>query len=370
MLHQKGFYKQIDALPAKVHMVSKFRQVGDIFEAGYLPAGSIGTCSFTTLDFHRAVSQGCEKEWMDAAAKAKERSPFWQKTFGEQGNAFGARQQLDFLSPDDTAQDPLFTRSLPAGKQQLTGDQTQNASRHKQVVHEVFSPNDLSSSIKATLATDPEAYMRINFDLEDKKGGSYGHTIAICPAGQGDNLYIMDPNVGVILAKKTELKGILDTLRSTLYKDFLMGQTSMETQDKFWLAPDSPLTQRQIDSFRREETGLLNRVTIEDYKAYQKTQQSLLDAVDDLDVFVFDDESSTEDSSAKVTEDLLTTKVESVFDEGGWTNLPEAVVPQNTVLTGAHEYRAYMTGLKAPKEQKTNEEDHTEDWEVINKNTL
>ncbi len=354
MINQRSLYASIDTMGSSARMLAKYRQVGDIVEAGFLPRKSAGSCAFTSLDFHRAVSQGSEHEWMRTAEKAKKSSSIWQTTLGQKGNSFGARQQLNFLSSEHTIKDKLFTRSLPEGKQQLLTAATPISSRDEKVSFEMFTPKTVAKNIVDLLAVDPKAYLRLNFDLIDDqgKGSAYGHTIAVCPTGKGDELYVMDPNVGVILTNKADLGHVLNLLQTKLYNDFIIADTRIETQYKFWLDPAEPLTREQIEKFRKEEEFLLNQVSLSDYEAYQRDQAKQLANAPDLD-FDMDEFDHTEQAERQ----------EAVFDEEGWENLPEIETDPNTTLILPSQYKSHLDEMKASLTPET----QTDEWEMINK---
>lgn len=353
MINQRYFYANIATMGGSTRMLAKYRQVGDIVKAGFLPRKSAGSCSFTSLDFHRAVSQGSENEWMRTAAKAKESSSLLQTILNKKGNSFGARQQLNFLSSEHTVKDALFTRSLPEGKQKLLTAETIINSRDEKVSLEMFTPKIVTENIVSLLDEDPKAYLRLNFDLIDNqgKGNAYGHTIAVCPAGKGDGLYVMDPNVGVILTNKENLARVLDLLQTELYKDFVIADTRIETQDKFWLDPAEPLTLEQIEKFKQEEELLLNQVSLSDYEAYQKDQAKKVGSAPDLDFDIegFDDTDHAE-------------RQEAIFDEEAWENLSKIEADPNSVLINACQYKSTLNEMKASSTPET----QTDEWEMIN----
>jgi hypothetical protein len=357
MINQSSFYASISEMGASTQVIAKFRQVGDIAEAGYLPKNSQGTCSFTTLDFHRAVSQGTEKEWMSMAGEAKRSSALWQLTFGEKGSKFGARQQLNFLSPEHTAEDKLFTRSLPEGGK-LTGDQTHNTSRKERVRFEVFAPDILAGEINGLLSEDSKAYLRLNFNLIDDKGKEYGHTIAICPSGDENKLYIMDPNVGVILTNREDLSNVLDSLRNNLYKDFVIAETFIETQDKFWLDPVHPLTDEQIQQFQESEVSLLNQFSLSDYERYQNVEAEKAKIALDAIISLSDEE-------------------ESVFDDKAWDELPEfeGIADSRESVARFKSELDMMQKIEPSQAHKNENENENEnenqdaEWDRVNENT-
>lgn len=369
MINQRSFYTSIASMDAPTRMLAKFRQVGDIAEAGFLPKNSAGSCSFTTLDFQRALSQGTESEWMRAAEKAKNSSSIWQTTLGQKGNSFGARQQLNYFSPDHIAKDRLFTRSLSEERQQLVSDQKNMTYRDLQVSMEIFSSDMLTKDISSLLTADPEAYLRLNLILraDQGKGSYYGHTIAICPAKEKDQLYIMDPNIGVVLTNKKNLVKILELLKTKLYKDFLMTDTSIEIQGKFWLDPAKPLTQEQIERFKKEEVSLLNQFSLSDYEAYKKNEAKMQEDVAkrlnvdiDMDMEFEDDIKELEDTDMKQNQ-------EAVFDEEGWENLPTIETNPDASLISTSIFKDAYSEIKKSSNPET-PIDEIDEWELINKN--
>ncbi len=347
MLQQKNFYKAIERLGGMTQVKSAFRQIGDPIEAGYLPKNSGGTCSNTTLDFHRAVSQGCENQWMSAAGQAKNDSSILQATIGRVGNNFGLRQQLQFVSIEQIVKDRLYTRSLPDAQGQTLVDSIVPNSRQPKAQLESFSPRDLATEINTLLSENPQNSIRLNFIVNDKRE-QYGHTIAICQSRDGQNLYIMDPNAGVITTNREEIGAVLETLRSSLYKDYTLSETTLETQDKFWLDPAHPLTDDVIEGFKAEEVTLLTACTPDLYKAHQKAQAAIPVVDCDYD--------------------------EAVFNDAAWNAAPEVVVAQSAVSVGAHEYKAMVKHDPTPLPQltalttaaKSGPEAGDDDWDRIN----
>jgi hypothetical protein len=347
MLRQKDFYKALEGLGGTTQVRASFRQVGDVVEAGFLPDKSGGTCAYTTLDFHRAVSQGCEREWMSVAERAKNGSSLWQVTLGEQGTNFGRRQQIHFTEHDEVVRDELYQRSLPVERRDALNSGTVLASRQERANFECFNPSDLKIPIERLLREDPKASIRLNFNVEEhtKKGVmTYGHSIAICQSRDGETLYVMDPNAGVIATNKEELPQVLDILRSTLYKDYALGHTSLEVQDKFWLDPTHPVTDEDVQGFRQTEVPLLTACTADIYKAFQKKK---------MDAPVVD-----------------CSYDESVFDAEAWDALPTVAVSAAAVAVGAHEYHEHMRALRAPDPQPAVEPDlvasEEDEWHVVN----
>jgi len=237
MLQQNQFYQSLAKIP-NTKMIGKFRQKTDTSASGYLPRTSEGTCSFTTLDFHRAVSQGTESVWIDKAGEA-ERSGYRVYTYFK-GTPFGARQLLNYKSEKHVITDRLFTReeddsasklgqSVELGKSDKIDESIVRNSRIDRYNEEVFSAEQLTKQIGSLLVEEKGELLRLNFEVEKKtilgKKDKYLHVIAVCYDKTGENIYVMEPNVGVISTKKEQLELVLDELKQQLYKDFTLGNT-------------------------------------------------------------------------------------------------------------------------------------------------
>lgn len=296
MIHQKSFYAALKLLNhTDTNLIAEFRQLGDFAEAGYLPNKSGGTCSFTALDFQRALSQGCEDIWMQEAQEAKKGWGFVQAIYGNAGTNFGLRQQINYVSFQHTINDPLFTRSIgpqekldegviigsrkpvayAAASTTATAEEETEDSAHESSsaasddeAATYFTPHKVKSTIMACLIEDQRAHFRINFDLVENKalGNTYQHTIAICPHNTEPNsIYIMDPNAGVIKTTHEHLEDVLSLLHTKLYQDYSATSTHIEIQDKFWCSKENPITLEKVQQFRETEQELLNAATKADY---------------------------------------------------------------------------------------------------------
>lgn len=361
MIRQREFYQAIQER-GRSQLKARFRQNSDPVEAGYLPGASSGTCSYTTLDFHRAVSQGCEQEWMNTAEQAKKSSSVMQflrnsvskytSQVSEGGNDFGRRQQVHYVDQTMVIKDKLYLRSLPKEKQTTLKDSVVPNSRHQTVQMECFSPKEITSELVAQLESNSQASLRLSFDLnvidsQSKVTPMGGHAIGICQSRDGKNLYVMDPNVGVIATTKNELGAILDALQFSLYKDFTLGEANVEIQDKVWIDPDNPPSPEDVDLFREEEEVLLTSFTAERYKAYkeEKLAEPVVDCSFDEAIFSENAWANAKPVVVAVSAvDVSSAKIAPVSDFRAVHALaPEIIEAHKQVLAHAHDSAAAAT---------------------------
>jgi len=308
MIQQKRFYDSITR-SEKVRTIAKFRQIGTMV-AGYLPKGSAGACSFTTMDFHRAVSQGCLAEWCQEASTAARKLK----------NGFGARQQLNYLSPESRLKDPLFTRSLSKqAAAALTGDDVSPFEREKLgSALGVMNPNEVADIVRKELKKDPNLNLRLNFNVKNLP-----HVIGLCCSKQDSNkIIIMDPNAGVFEVDKSNLQIFLNKMQTVLYHDYKIEHPYLEKQVPFWIDLKSPPSEEAIQSYRLSEARLLTQteeglshwISYEQYKKENppllkssSTQPSIVEWNDDDDLRASSKEqtprSEGEDETETIDED-------------------------------------------------------------------
>jgi hypothetical protein len=265
MINQSGFYKTITTFYPKITIVKKFRQLGS---GGYLPVGSQGTCSFTTLDFHRAVSQDVLSTWYEKAGKHQGGG---LRHFGRASPTnFGARQQMYFENPSHIHKDPLFAATI-ARKEILEDGISNKASRERLDGIDGFEPDYLSNVLNESLKQNQ--YLRLNFTV-NSSGTHFGHTIAICNYPNDlSKIFVMDPNAGVFSIDKQNLEIFITILQNRLYHSYTLGDSNIEIQYPFWLDENTSLTQEQKVLCQKNE-ALLHESTSEGC-SYIDKQQSL-----------------------------------------------------------------------------------------------
>lgn len=230
MLSQSDFYQALRR--QRIPIIKEFAQ------GTYLPLGSEGACSFTTLDFHRAVSQQCDKQWLAHSR-------------GLISGAFALRQQFIYDNMQrKLLEDPGFSVGF---------NQAELSRLNKEIAVTSRKPLELpeSETPLATLAAQQAAlghhYLRLNFNVSDGSD-NYGHVIAIAIDPDDPQMcQVMEPNAGVFKIPVAQLDQFFQTMQNTLYKGYTVSAPNVEQQEVFWKTPAQGIPATE---FARTEKGL------------------------------------------------------------------------------------------------------------------
>lgn len=266
MIKQSNFYNALKAIPG-VAIVQQFRQTGT---GGYLPKGSNGACSFTTLDFHRAATQGTLDQWSSRAGQ----NPGGRiRDLGKADTTnFGARQQLMFECFDKICDDPLFTRTMTdlpkldaSGVRNTFMAETEEFSAPAASAAPLSFQDSVLSGVKLKsgyipdyhlMANDDFHCIRLNFSVAPKgsESGGYGHVVGLFQSPDDKNNWIfMDPNAGVFKVEQNALPAFLRAYQNSLYQDYTIAHIAVEKQEPFWLAPAQAFTMHDKVKFAQQE---------------------------------------------------------------------------------------------------------------------
>lgn len=230
MLSQSDFYQALRR--QRILIIKEFAQ------GTYLPLGSEGACSFTTLDFHRAVSQQCDKQWLEHSR-------------GLISGAFALRQQFIYDNMQrKLLEDPGFSVGFNQAELSRLNKEIAVTSRKPLELPESETP---LATLAAHQAAEGHHYLRLNFKVSDGSD-NYGHVIAIAIDPHDSQMcQVMEPNAGVFKVPVAQLDQFFQTMQNTLYKGYTVSAPHVEQQQRFWKTPTQGIPATE---FTRTETGL------------------------------------------------------------------------------------------------------------------